>query len=248
VPCGAGGHARLLPVRALAAARFAERTSLTALGCIPDIDQAVKLAVDLGAKVLNLSFGTPETALRPDDPRPHEDVIAYALARGAIPVAASGNSGTAVRYYPAAHPGVIAVGSVGEEGVPSAFSTRGDHVALSAPGERIYAAGLDGYGVQTGTSFAAPFVAGACALLVARAARYGVPFSAEDARAYLTRYARPFSPAARVTGYGSGVLDVGAALRDRKALFSADDIGRVGDIHSEPPSRGATNERAVDVH
>jgi subtilisin family serine protease len=259
LPRGIAGHARLLPARALAAARFAERSTLTALGCIPDIDQAVKLAVDLGAKVLNLSFGTPETALRPDDPRPHEDVIAYALARGAIPVAASGNSGTPTRYYPAAHAGVLAVGSVGPDALPSTFSTRGDHVALCAPGERIYTAALEGYGAQSGTSFAAPFVAGACALLVSRAARYGVPLSADDARAYLTRHARPFAPAARVTGCGSGVLDVPAALaaleralnqRGRASLFSADE-GAFGprDVHLVPPSRGPTNtDRSVDVH
>jgi len=249
VPPGLGGAARLLAARALAAARFAERSTLTALGCIPDIDQAVKLAVDLGAKVLNLSFGTPETALRPDDPRPHEDVIAYALARGAIPVAASGNSGTPTRYYPAAHPGVLAVGSVGENGLPSSFSTRGDHVALCAPGERVFAAGLDGYQSQSGTSFASPFVAGACALLVARAARYGVALTAEDARTYLTRHARPFSPAARITGCGSGVLNVPAALhaledvlgrRDRRGSFTAEE--RRAAPHApvaEPPSRGS---------
>jgi hypothetical protein len=32
-----------------------------AMGSLPDIDMALKLAVDLGARVLNLSFGTPES-------------------------------------------------------------------------------------------------------------------------------------------------------------------------------------------
>jgi subtilisin family serine protease len=254
VPRGLAGEAHMLAARALAAARFAERSTLTALGSIPDIDQAVKLAVDLGAKVLNLSFGTPETALRPEDPRPHEDVIAYAVAKGAIPVAASGNSGTPTRYFPAAHPGVLAVGSVDEHGLPSSFSTRGDHVALCAPGEHVFAAGLEGYQAQSGTSFAAPFVAGACALLVARAARYGVPFSADDARAYLTRHARPFAPSARVTGCGAGVLDLPAALRalegalgrrDRRAAFSADEPPSAAQSFLRaPPSRGPTTATA----
>lgn len=212
VPAGIGGAAQLLPARALAAARLAERSKLTAIGSIPDIDAAVKTAVDLGARVLNLSFGTPETALRDDDPVPHAEVVEYARRRGCVLVAASGNEGTAIRYFPAAAEGVIAVGSVGPDGTPSAFSSRGDHVDLSAPGEAIPTAGRQGYTRQTGTSFAAPFVAGACALLLARAARYGHPLDADDLRLLLRTSARPFATGTPPRGSGAGVLDIPAAL------------------------------------
>jgi subtilisin family serine protease len=212
VPRGLAGAAWLLPMRALAAARMAERATLTALGAVFDIDEAVKRAVDLGARVLNLSFGTPEAALREDDPRPHADVVAYALARGCVLVAASGNDGRATRYFPAAHPGVIAVGAVGEGRRPSRFSTRGEHVALSAPGEHVLAAALGGYSSNTGTSFASPFVAGAAALLLARAARYGVALAPDEVRDVLTRTAAPFAGDAQPTGSGSGILDAKAAL------------------------------------
>jgi subtilisin family serine protease len=212
VPPGAAGAARILPARALAAGRFADRNTLTAVGALPDIDNAVKLAVDLGARVLNLSFGTPESALRTDDPRPHGDVITYALERGCILVAASGNSGTTSRYYPAAHPGVITVGSVNEHGRPSSFTTRGDHVALCAPGEHIPTAGLDGYQTNTGTSFAAPFVAGACALLLSRAARYGAPLGPGAVLSFLRAHARRFPIDVDVTGCGAGILDLSASL------------------------------------
>lgn len=213
VPPGIGGAAQLLPARALASARIAGRRSLTAVGGLPDIDEAVKSAVDLGARVLNLSFGTPQTALREDDPEPHAGIVEYARRRGCILVAASGNDGTDTKYFPAAHEGVIAVGAVGAEGLPAAFSSRGPHVALSAPGEHVFTATVGGYATNTGTSFAAPFVAGACALLFARAARYGVPLSAADARRILTTSARPFARGQSFSGSGTGVLDVPAALR-----------------------------------
>jgi subtilisin family serine protease len=224
VPRGLAGAAWLLPMRALAAARVVERTSLTALGAVFDIDEALKRAVDLGARVLNLTFGTPEAALREDDPRPHADVVEYALRRGCVLVAASGNDGHDTSYFPAAHPGVIAVGSVGEGRRPSRFSTRGQHVALSAPGEHVRAAALNGYASNTGTSFASPFVAGAAALLVARAARYGVALDAATVRELLTSTAASFAGDARPSGSGSGILDAPAALHALERVLSEPDL------------------------
>jgi subtilisin family serine protease len=213
LPAGCAGLSPILPMRALAAAALADRPRPTALGTLPDIDAAVKLAVDLGARVLNLSFGTPESALREGDPVPHAEVVEYALARGCILVAASGNSGDSVRYLPAALPGVIAVGASDVDDRPAGFTTRGDHVALSAPGVAIRTAGLDGLVVQNGTSFAAPFVAGAAALLLAHAARRLTPLSPYAVRDLLARSARPFPPGSDAAGCGAGILDIPAALR-----------------------------------
>jgi subtilisin family serine protease len=222
VPPGLAGRARLLPVRALAGALCADRATPTAIGGLPDIDAAVKCAVDLGARVLNLSFGTPATALRPEDPPPHIEVVRYALMRDCVLVAASGNSGNDVAYFPAALPGVLAVGAVGEAGAPSRFTTRGAHVALSAPGEHIRCAALDGYDDNSGTSFAAPFVTAAAALILACGARLGVAVSPFMARDLLVRAAAPFAPGADAAGCGAGVLDVPAALRAAQAAFSSE--------------------------
>lgn len=220
LPHGLGGASPSLPVRVLAGARLGDKAGLTAIGSIMDIDAGVKTAIDLGARVLNLSFGTPESALREDDPRPHAAIVAYARRRGCILVAAAGNSGQRERYYPACLDGVIAVGSVGPEGRPSRFSTRGDHVDLSAPGEHILGAGLNGYQENTGTSFAAPFVTGACALLMARAARYGKPLDGDVARELLQRTAKSFPRDADARGSGSGILDVPAALGALEAALA----------------------------
>jgi subtilisin family serine protease len=172
----------------------------------------MKLTVDLGAKVINMSFGTDDAALAPNSPKPHADVVAYALARGCVLIAASGNNGRETRYWPAAHPGVIAVGAVSAGGQPEAFSTRGEHVALCAPGVRVLTTAIgNGYQYATGTSFAAPFAAGAAALLVARSHRRARPIDAETVRRILMRTARPFSAGGH-TGCGTGVLDAAAAL------------------------------------
>jgi subtilisin family serine protease len=159
-----------------------------------------------------MSFGTPDSALAQDDPRPHTEVVRYALARGVLLVAASGNSGNEERYYPAAHEDVIAVGAVDDSLSPCSFSTRGEHVALCAPGRDIWTCGLEGYACVSGTSFAAPFVAAVCALMLAHAQSRAWPLDPQTAREILVESARPFARAQGVSGCGAGVLDAAAAL------------------------------------
>jgi subtilisin family serine protease len=183
------------------------------IGSLTDIDCGVKRAVDLGAKVLNRSFGVPEGSLGEDDPVPHVDVIQYALARGCVLVAASGNSGETERFIPAAAPGVIAVGAVDDDAAPTAFTTRGDHVAVAAPGLRVVTATREGQARVTGTSFAAPFVTAAAALVVSRALRRAVPLTSPDVRRLLQASASPFAGSGSTDGCGAGVLDILATLQ-----------------------------------
>ena len=182
MPPGLAGLAQIIPMRALAAAKLPGKDNAVGLGAIADLDAAVKLAVDLGAKVINMSFGTDDSALSTASPKPHADVVRYALDRGCILVAASGNNGRETKYWPAAYRGVIAVGACDAERRPTDFSTRGDHVALVRAGRAR--AELRPHRLQhvTGTSFAAPFVAAAAALLVARGQRRACPVDAALAR------------------------------------------------------------------
>jgi subtilisin family serine protease len=231
MPPGLAGAAQLLPMRALGAARFPGKPEAVGIGSSTDLDMAMKLAVDLGAKVINMSFGTEDGSLDPALPKPHAEVVAYALDRGCVLVAASGNDGATTRYWPAAFPGVIAVGSVNALGRPSSFSTRGDHVALCAPGEHVRSLGLSGYQSVTGTSFAAPFVAGTAALMVARAEGRSTPIGSRDVAALLAASARPFAGAAPV-GCGRGVLDAVGALRALDAWVDRTVPGR-GDAEDD---------------
>lgn len=211
IPPGAAGLCGLTPVRVLGAA-LGPGDKRVGIGALDNIDAGMKRLIDLGVKVINMSFGTPESLLDADAPRPHGEIVRYALARGVILVAASGNSGLEEKYYPAAHPGVLAIGSIDPDLRPSRFTTRGAHVALCAPGRDIHTCGLDGYQHASGTSFAAPHAAAACALLASRAQRRAWPFTGEDAQRLLMTTARPFA-ASGVSGCGQGVLDVAAALQ-----------------------------------
>jgi subtilisin family serine protease len=213
IPPGVAGECRLLPIRVLAAAMLPGRDEPVGIGAVYDIDLGMKRAIDLGAKVLNMSFGTSANTLEPGDPKPHSDVVKYGVARGCIMIAASGNSGIEEQFYPAAHDGVLAVGAVDKTGHPSSFSTRGKHVAISSPGEDIVSANLRGYAKASGTSFATPFVTAAAALLVSYAEGKAVPLSGSDVRKCLTSSAQTFPAGADAHGCGAGILDCHAALR-----------------------------------
>lgn len=210
LPPGGAGLCGLTPARVLGAAMSSGQR--VGIGALANIDAGMKRLIDLGVKVINMSFGTPESALNAGDARPHEEVVRYALARGVLLVAASGNSGLAERYFPAALDGVIAVGAVDTDLTPASFSTRGDHVAVCAPGRDIWTCGMSGYQRASGTSFAAPFVSAVCGLLAARAERRAWPLSPETAREILVASVRPFASAG-VTGCGSGIVDALAALQ-----------------------------------
>lgn len=212
VPRGVAGLCMLLPVRVLAAAqRDNTGGRLMGVGALPDIDAGIKVAVDLGAVVLNLSLGS---ALDDHDPHavpPHRAVVRYAVARGCVLVAAAGNGGQRQMFYPAALPEVIAVGSVDALGHRSRFSTWGPQVALCAPGEGVAGVGRHGYQTSSGTSFASPFVAGAAALLMARARRRGQALDAAGVRGLLCGSASAL-PGGAGEETGAGLLDCMAAI------------------------------------
>jgi subtilisin family serine protease len=87
--------------------------------------------------------------------------------KGIVVVAASGNDGFTDKVSsPACGSKVIGVGSVSKQDVKSGFSNAGSEVAISAPGEFISTTSHNGgFKSFSGTSAAAPFVAGVAALL-----------------------------------------------------------------------------------
>jgi hypothetical protein len=147
---GVAPNAQIMPLRVLNA---------SGAGSYSDVAPAIVYAADNGAQVINLSLGglNPSMTL--------ESAINYAISKGVIVIASAGNSGTEGALYPAAYPGVIAVGSVDSNLQHSSFSNYGSQIDIWAPGCDILTTKLDGsYGLVSGTSFAAPYVAGAQAL------------------------------------------------------------------------------------
>ncbi|NCC26291.1 MAG: hypothetical protein EOM25_14020, partial [Deltaproteobacteria bacterium] len=123
--------------------------------------ESIPWAVDHGADVLNLSLGGPGYS------QALQDVVSYACLKGALVVVSMGNNMTAVIQYPAACQGAIAVGSTDGRDQASHFSTWGEHISVSAPGSDILSTSKrdHGYVAASGTSMAAPQVAGALTLL-----------------------------------------------------------------------------------
>ena len=164
---------------------------------VRDEAQAIRWAVDMGARVINLSIGglrDPFNARRDTFSRAEASAVAYAVKRGAVLVAAVGNSDEAPKTpwpyasYPAALPHVLGVSALTPSGSVPSFSNR-DRIYndISAPGQEIYSTlpraltsfrplcqnqgysdcGPDEFRHAAGTSFAAPQVTAAAAVLLA---------------------------------------------------------------------------------
>lgn len=105
------------------------------------LPQAIRWAADHGASIISMSLGGDRDPTRDAVPCPigHQEAITYAISKGAIVVAASGNGGQ--RGSPVEEPGVclgvVSVGAVDPSRAVSPFSSRHPYLTLSAPGQRI---------------------------------------------------------------------------------------------------------------
>jgi subtilisin family serine protease len=224
---GFGGDAHLLAVQVA-----------NADGSISDVDEAngIVYAVQHGARIVNLSLGGTDTSAI------ERRAVDYAERRGALLVAAAGNEfheGNPVEYpaallQPARSRGRggagLSVGASTRKGQRAFFSNTGGYVSLVAPGYNVFAdlsgysdwpraklpssrAGL--YGFASGTSFAAPEVAGAAALVWAA----NPALNARQVAQVLKRTASGRGRWTPTLGYG--VLDVAAAVQLAPAVAPA---------------------------
>ncbi len=143
-------------------------------GSTAAVMNGIRYAADMGAKVINMSLGSPDTAIDPA----LTQAIAYATSKGSLVIAAAGNNRGGVGS-PANDPGALAVSSTSKFlfwEYFSWFSNRGAKVEVSAPGGGIWSTvpmnpnqtGATGYGKLSGTSMACPMVAAEAALLFAK--------------------------------------------------------------------------------
>ncbi|MFT4306799.1 MAG: S8 family serine peptidase [Microbacterium sp.] len=191
------------------------------------VADAIRWSVDNGADVINLSFTT--NSLNWDTS--WDDAFLYAFDHDVVVVVAAGNrgSGTDQVGAPATIPGVLTVAGVGPDGQASIeASTQGITIGVAAPSEDLLGVSADGTLVSwSGTSGAAPIVAGVAALV--RAAHPEL-----DAANVINRIIRTAQAPAGVTDlpdalYGYGILDAAAAVSADVAVVTANPMGDLGE-------------------
>jgi subtilisin family serine protease/fibronectin type 3 domain-containing protein len=126
-----------------------------------DAASAILYAVANGAQVINMSFGDVFVS------QVLQDVIKYARSKGVIMIASSGNSSTDQIHYPSGFAETISVGATDNNDELAGYSNYGPTVDLVAPGSNVISLDLDnGFHNWNGTSFSAPYVSAAAALLL----------------------------------------------------------------------------------
>ena len=126
-------------------------------GYTSDAIEAIEYAESMGVSIINCSFGSYT----------YNPALKETMANSnMIFVCAAGNDGTDEPLYPASFDldNVISVGAINNKGERAAFSNFGNHVDIYAPGKDIMSTlGNQDYGFLSGTSMAAPYVAGVLA-------------------------------------------------------------------------------------
>ena len=159
---GPGFHTKILPVKCSA--------DSLATGSVIAGYEGIRYAADLGAKVINCSFGG---SINPDFVQSLQTIIDYAHAKGSLVVGASGNEGTfndRTPVFPAHLDHVLSVGATNSSDQPVGFSGYGVTVDIWAPGVGTLTSDLGNSYVSgnvSGTSFSSPIVAGVAALVFA---------------------------------------------------------------------------------
>jgi membrane-anchored mycosin MYCP len=192
------------------------------------IIRAFKYAIDQHVDIINFSSGAPNQlgpAFVAQLKRAQQENILVVVA-GGNDKADSGNATVYPAAYSTQFPNVIAVSAIDESGSTGNFSTSGNYIDVAAPGVNVVTATrYSGFVNANGTSFAAPFVTGTAALMLA--AHPGMsPESIKD-RIEATADPPPGAVPDKLYGYGilNPVLAVTGTQNDTVSLA--------------PPSRGA---------
>ena len=172
-----------------------------------DVIAGVMWAADNGADVLLMAFSDPGFS------RNLQDAIDYAWSKGAVIVAAAGNTASSDPTFPAGDRGVMGVAATDATDALASFSNAGEAVFIAAPGVDVLTTAIgDAYEVVSGTSVSAAIVAGAAALMKAsdRSLSNGV---------IVGRLARNADPAGTRADTGNGRVNLPRALADTSTEF-----------------------------
>ncbi|KMT22092.1 S8 family peptidase [Clostridium cylindrosporum] len=148
---GVNQYSTIIPIKAL---------NSYGAGNMFSIAQAIKYAVDSGAKVINMSLGArllDGTPINPSELPFIEEALKYAIDKNVTVVAASGNESKNNLSYPASSEFSLSVGAINNKDERTGFSNYGKGLDIVAPGESVPSLLENGeVTYASGTSMAAP--------------------------------------------------------------------------------------------
>ncbi len=226
---GMSWNTDLMPIKAL---------DRNGYGSLREVVLGIRYAIERGASIIVMSIGspTPSTLL--------EQAINDAWNAGILVVAAAGNDGAAATslLYPAQYEHALSVGATTGADERASFSNTGSALDVVAPGVGItHAADAGGYAAGSGTSLAAPFVAGTAALIKSRH-----PGATPEQLLAAIRNAADtvagMNGADKTDQYGFGRLSAAAALRSVTGDAAATLVSKTEGI----PPLGSTQSYAIE--
>ncbi|AOT03785.1 S8 family serine peptidase [Arthrobacter sp. U41] len=192
---------------------------------LQQIPQAVRWAVDNGARVINISLGSTS----PEWPQSWDAAFLYAEQKDVVIVAAAGNRGGGNIQVgaPATIPGVLTVAGLDRKGTASIdSSSQGISIGVAAPAENLIG-GMPGggYAEWAGTSGATPIVAGVAALIRSK----WPEMTASQVINRIVSTAKDAGAPGKDPLYGFGILDAEAALKADVAETRTNPLGSISD-------------------
>lgn len=171
-----------------------------------DIAAAVNEAVSNGADIINISIGGVGSDVNLNE------ALTDAYNAGVTVIASAGNNGDNTKMFPAGYSTVIAVGNVDRSEKRAPSSSYGSWVDISAPGEDIWSTARSGYTKMSGTSMAAPMVAGVAALYMSRMGHVSPSTMRSVLKSSVTKTSS--------SGMGAGIINAAAMFTKDKAAPS----------------------------
>jgi subtilisin family serine protease len=215
---------RIMPVRIADSSGYAT---------VSDVASGLTWAADHGARVANISFNANGYSTV-------SSAAKYFQTKGGVVTVAAGNDGTSVQT--ADDPNMLTVGATDSSDVLFSWSNRGNNLDVVAPGHVATTGRGGSYAAADGTSFAAPMVAGAAALVLS--ANPGL--TPVEVQSIIKQSADDLGATGWDSTYGFGRINLARALSMTSGSGGTGDTAPPGIVIASP-SNGSTVAGLVSV-